>query len=109
MALQPTSSPGKALARLQSLLPDLEALYTDVHAHPELSMQESRTASLVAEQLRAAGYDVTTKAYFAMTLMHSAKEQLVVNVRPWTTMGLPSFPSQQSISMHLQPFCRAVM
>src|SRR5688500_17604641 len=61
MALQPTSSPGKALAGLQSLLPDLEALYTDVHAHPELSMQESRTASLAAEQLRAAGYDVTTK------------------------------------------------
>lgn len=61
MTLQPTSSPGKALAGLQSLLPDLEALYTDVHAHPELSMQESRTASLVAEQLRAAGYDVTTK------------------------------------------------
>lgn len=61
MTLQPTSSPGKALAGLQSLLPDLEALYTDVHAHPELSMQESRTASLAAEQLRAAGYDVTTK------------------------------------------------
>jgi amidohydrolase len=61
MALQPTSSPGKALAGLQSLLPDLEALYTDVHAHPELSMQESRTARLAAEQLRAAGYDVTTK------------------------------------------------
>lgn len=61
MTLQPTSSPGKALAGLQSLLPDLEALYTDVHAHPELSMQESRTASLAAEQLRATGYDVTTK------------------------------------------------
>ncbi|SEO02296.1 hippurate hydrolase [Nitrosospira multiformis] len=61
MTLQPTSSSGKALAGLQSLLPDLEALYTDVHAHPELSMQESRTASLVAERLRAAGYEVTTK------------------------------------------------
>ncbi|MCC2681280.1 MAG: Peptidase amidohydrolase [Nitrosospira multiformis] len=61
MTLQPTSSRGKALAGLQSLLPDLEALYTDVHAHPELSMQESRTASLIAERLRAAGYDVTTK------------------------------------------------
>ena len=28
------------LANLPSLLPKLEALYKDVHAHPELSMQE---------------------------------------------------------------------
>ncbi|ABB74156.1 hippurate hydrolase [Nitrosospira multiformis ATCC 25196] len=61
MNTQPASSLGKVLAGLQNLLPDLEALYTDVHAHPELSMQESRTASLVAERLRAAGYDVTTR------------------------------------------------
>jgi amidohydrolase len=45
---------------LDSLLPNLEALYKDVHSHPELSMQETRTASLVADRLRAAGYDVTT-------------------------------------------------
>ena len=55
-----TSSSGPALSRLSSLLPELEALYTDVHAHPELSMQETRTAGLAAERLRAAGYDVTT-------------------------------------------------
>src|SRR2546430_40747 len=47
------------LANLDNLLPDLEALYEDVHAHPELSMQETRTAGLAAERLRAAGYDVT--------------------------------------------------
>ena len=41
------------------LLPDLEALYKDVHSHPELSMQETRTA-VGRERLRAAGYDVTT-------------------------------------------------
>jgi amidohydrolase len=45
---------------LQALLPELEALYKDVHAHPELSMQENRTAGLAAERLRAAGYEVTT-------------------------------------------------
>ena len=28
------------------------------HAHPELSMQETRTAGLAAERLRAAGHDV---------------------------------------------------
>ncbi|HET7306460.1 MAG TPA: M20 family metallopeptidase [Gammaproteobacteria bacterium] len=45
---------------LSSLLPDLEKLYMDIHAHPELSMQETRTAGLAAERLRAAGYEVTT-------------------------------------------------
>jgi amidohydrolase len=45
---------------LSKLLPDLEALYTDIHAHPELSMQETRTAGLAADRLRTAGYDVTT-------------------------------------------------
>ena len=38
----------------------LEELYRDVHAHPELSMQEHRTAGMAAERLRAAGYAVTT-------------------------------------------------
>jgi amidohydrolase len=45
---------------LASLIPNLEALYKDVHAHPELSMQETRTAGLAAERLRATGYEVTT-------------------------------------------------
>src|SRR5690349_19139691 len=44
---------------LTDLLPDLEALYKDIHAHPELSMQETTTAGLAAERLRAAGYEVT--------------------------------------------------
>ena len=38
------STPDPALARLPDLLPQLEALYTDVHAHPEI-----RTAGLAAE------------------------------------------------------------
>jgi len=49
-----------ALQNLDGLLPDLEALYKDVHAHPELSMQETRTAGLAADRLRASGYEVTT-------------------------------------------------
>jgi len=48
------------LRKLDSLLPDLEALYKDVHSHPELSMQETRTAAVAADRLRAAGYEVTT-------------------------------------------------
>lgn len=48
------------LANLARLLPDLQTLYTDIHAHPELSMQETRTAGIAADRLRAAGYEVTT-------------------------------------------------
>jgi hippurate hydrolase len=36
------------------------ALYLDVHAHPELSGRESRTAGLLAAWLAARGYEVTT-------------------------------------------------
>ena len=49
----------KVLSMLDGLLPELEPLYKDIHAHPELSMQEVRTAGLAADRLRAAGYDVT--------------------------------------------------
>jgi hippurate hydrolase len=40
-------------------LPSLLGIYKDVHAHPELSGHEERTAALVAKELRAAGYQVT--------------------------------------------------
>jgi hippurate hydrolase len=50
----------RILAPLGNLLADFEALYKDVHSHPELSMQESRTAGIAAERLRKAGYEVTT-------------------------------------------------
>lgn len=39
---------------------DLEAIYTDLHANPELSFQEHRTAGVVADHLRSFGFDVTT-------------------------------------------------
>jgi amidohydrolase len=48
------------LAPLRTLLSDLQAVYTDIHAHPELSGQETRTAGIAAERLRAAGFEVTT-------------------------------------------------
>lgn len=48
------------LTNLGALLPDLESLYKDIHSHPELSMQENRTAAIAAEHLCSAGYDVTT-------------------------------------------------
>jgi amidohydrolase len=48
------------LAGLDGIMPSLEDLYRDIHAHPELSLQEQRTAGRAAEHLRAAGYGVTT-------------------------------------------------
>ena len=60
-AMTQASSSTSTLGDLRCLLPDLEKLYRDVHAHPELSMQETRTAGLAAGHLRRAGYDVTTE------------------------------------------------
>lgn len=37
---------------------DLEALYIDLHRHPELSYQETRTAGIAAAHLRELGLDV---------------------------------------------------
>jgi amidohydrolase len=39
--------------------PHLDALYKDIHAHPELGHQETRTAALLAKEMRALGFDVT--------------------------------------------------
>src|SRR5437868_7701987 len=47
------------LTNLGALVPDLESVYKDIHSHPELSMQENRTASIAADRLRSAGYEVT--------------------------------------------------
>jgi metal-dependent amidase/aminoacylase/carboxypeptidase family protein len=40
--------PTEILVNLDKLLPELEAVYKDIHAHPELSMLETRTAGIAA-------------------------------------------------------------
>jgi len=45
-----------ALADAQ--LPALFTIYKDLHSHPEISQHEERTAALLAEELRKAGYTV---------------------------------------------------
>lgn len=42
-----------------TLLVELEAIYKDLHQHPELSMQEVRTAKIAADALQGLGYEVT--------------------------------------------------
>ena len=76
LALEPTvtTSPpatagafdaGAAKARIDALLdrdyPGLEAVYKDIHAHPELAFQETRSAALLARKMRQAGFDVTER------------------------------------------------
>src|SRR4029453_8498649 len=51
-----TTQPNTLESRIQVLLPELERVYTDIHAHPELSMQEARTARVAADRLRGARY-----------------------------------------------------
>jgi amidohydrolase len=47
--------------RVADEYPSLEALYKDLHAHPELAFQEKRTAARLAKELRDAGFTVTEK------------------------------------------------
>ena len=42
-------------------MPSLLTIYKDLHAHPELSGQEEKTAAFVAKELRAVGCEVTEK------------------------------------------------
>jgi amidohydrolase len=46
-------------ADLQDLIPAMTAWRRDIHAHPELGFEETRTAALVAAELREAGIAVS--------------------------------------------------
>jgi amidohydrolase len=59
MTMKPSPSE-PVLANLDGLLAELEAIYKDIHSHPELSMQEARTGGVAADHLRTVGYEVTT-------------------------------------------------
>lgn len=45
---------------LADAYPRLDTMYKDIHAHPELGFQESRTAALLAKEMRKLGFTVTT-------------------------------------------------
>ena len=52
-----------ARQRIDSVLdkdyPHLEDIYKDLHSHPEVAMQENRTATLLAAEMRKLGFTVT--------------------------------------------------
>jgi hippurate hydrolase len=44
---------------IESDYPRLDALYKDIHAHPEIAFQEVKTAAKLAAEMRALGFEVT--------------------------------------------------
>jgi amidohydrolase len=54
-----SDSSNPVLRGLDGILADLEDFYKDLHANPELSMQEERTSGMAAERLEASGFEVT--------------------------------------------------
>ncbi len=47
------------MQEIASILPELIAIRKDIHTHPELGMEETRTAALVAARLRSLGIETT--------------------------------------------------
>jgi amidohydrolase len=47
-------------SEIQAAYPKSEALYIDLHQHPELAFHENATAAKIATELRQLGYEVTT-------------------------------------------------
>ena len=52
--------PADAEREVDAVYAHADALYRDLHRHPELSGHEQRTAEMLASGLRALGYEVTT-------------------------------------------------
>lgn len=68
LPLLPATAPAAApalkeavAARVAAEYPSLEKIYRDLHQHPELGFTETRTAGIVAAELRALGFEVTEK------------------------------------------------
>ena len=53
--------PAQVTTLATGMYPQLDALYKDLHSHPELGFEETRTATRLAAEMRALGFDVTEK------------------------------------------------
>lgn len=60
-ATSPEQLRGLVTSRVEAEYPSLFSIYTNLHAHPELSFMEVKTAALVAGELRRLGFTVTEK------------------------------------------------
>lgn len=60
-ATSPEPLRGFVTKRVEAEYPSLLGIYTNLHAHPELSFMEVKTAALVAGELRTLGFTVTEK------------------------------------------------
>jgi hippurate hydrolase len=58
-ALDVSAAKARIDAQLDKNYPELDALYKDIHAHPEVGFQEVRTAALLAAKMRKLGFTVT--------------------------------------------------
>jgi hippurate hydrolase len=59
MSLTPPATAATLQESIRADMPQLMALYRDIHEHPELSMQEVRTPAKLAPEMRKLGFDVT--------------------------------------------------
>lgn len=69
-----------ALAPLEPIYPDLEALYTDLHRTPELSRHEKKTSAKLAQRLRRLGFEVTERVggFGVVAVMKNGKGRTVL-------------------------------
>jgi hippurate hydrolase len=57
--MDPVAVRADVAAEVAADYPHLDALYKDIHSHPELGFQETRTAAKLAAEMRALGFTVT--------------------------------------------------
>lgn len=96
------------LADVTDLAPGLREIRQHLHQHPELSNEESATAALVADKLRALGYQVTTNVggYGVVGSMKSGSGIRSIGIRadmdalPITEQTDVSYASQTPGKMH---------
>jgi hippurate hydrolase len=61
MAQDVAKHKAEVASQVNGMYPKLDAIYKDLHAHPEIAFQEVRTAAKLAAEMRAIGFEVTEK------------------------------------------------
>src|SRR4030095_14737042 len=56
----PEDTVTRVRTQIDTLYPQVESLYIDLHQNPELSLHEAKTSAKLAERMRKLGYEVTT-------------------------------------------------